>query len=174
MSKLKKCLNEWNATIEALGQGKQTILIRKYNTTLDKFLLYPTVSYAHKTGFLKSFHKKYLSFAKENALPKREGKKIEVKYYAEVEKIIERPSTRIGVLKKYFIWTPEHVKAYMGGKNAYVWILRVYKLKKPVLTERTNGMRYANLLEGVSLDGIEPVINDNNFAKIVEEIENKR
>ncbi len=31
-----KCLNEWNATIEALGQGKQTILIRKYNTTKHK------------------------------------------------------------------------------------------------------------------------------------------
>ena len=32
MSKtITKCLNEWNATIEALGQGKQSILIRKYN-----------------------------------------------------------------------------------------------------------------------------------------------
>ena len=27
MSEITKCLNEWNATIEALGQGKQTILI---------------------------------------------------------------------------------------------------------------------------------------------------
>ncbi|WP_369829823.1 DUF1802 family protein [Methanobrevibacter sp. 87.7] len=43
MSKITKCLNEWNATIEALGQGKQTILIRKYNTSLKEFLLYPTV-----------------------------------------------------------------------------------------------------------------------------------
>lgn len=37
-----KCLNEWNATIEALGQGKQTILIRKYDTTLKEFLFFPT------------------------------------------------------------------------------------------------------------------------------------
>ena len=28
MSEITKCLNEWNATLEALGQGKQTILIR--------------------------------------------------------------------------------------------------------------------------------------------------
>jgi hypothetical protein len=27
MSEISKCLNEWNATIEALGQGKQSILI---------------------------------------------------------------------------------------------------------------------------------------------------
>jgi len=29
MSSITKCLNDWNATVEALGQGKQTILIRK-------------------------------------------------------------------------------------------------------------------------------------------------
>jgi hypothetical protein len=34
---ITKCLNEWNATIEALGQGKQTILIRKYGISIDKY-----------------------------------------------------------------------------------------------------------------------------------------
>lgn len=29
MTEITKCLNEWNATIEALGCGKQSILIRK-------------------------------------------------------------------------------------------------------------------------------------------------
>ena len=29
MTEITKCINEWNATLEALGQGKQTILIRK-------------------------------------------------------------------------------------------------------------------------------------------------
>ena len=46
--KTTKCLNEWNATIEALGNGKQSVLIRKYGTSLKGFLLYPTVSYANK------------------------------------------------------------------------------------------------------------------------------
>ena len=36
MTEITKCLNEWNATIEALGCGKQSILIRKYSTTLPK------------------------------------------------------------------------------------------------------------------------------------------
>lgn len=52
MEAITKCLNEWNATLESLGQGKQTILIRKYNTSADKFLLYPTTSYANKDDFL--------------------------------------------------------------------------------------------------------------------------
>jgi restriction system protein len=40
-------------TIEALGQGKQTILIRKYSTLQKEFLFYPTVSYASKDHFFK-------------------------------------------------------------------------------------------------------------------------
>ena len=84
MSTITKCLNEWNATVEALGQAKQTILIRKYNTNLKEFLLYPTTSYALKDDYLDSFTNK--DFAKANALPKKEDNKTEVKYYANVEK----------------------------------------------------------------------------------------
>lgn len=170
MNKITKCLNEWNATIEALGQGKQTILIRKYGTNIDKFLLYPTTSYALKDDYLDSFGTEYNIFVAENALPKREGNKTEVKYYAEVEKVIEKPSQRIGSLNKYHIWTKEHVKSYLGNQKAFVWILRVYKLKEPVMAERTMGMRYANLKEEVSLDGIKPVLSDIAFNKITTKI----
>lgn len=167
---ISKCLNEWNATIEALGKGKQTILIRKYGTTNDKFLLYPTVSYTLKDNYLNSFEKKYRRFAEENALPNKDNRETEVKYYAEVEKIIEKSSKRIGSLNKYHIWTNEHVKLYLGNQKAYVWILRVYKLKEPVMAERTMGRRYANLKEEIPLDGIKPVINDVEYSKIVNEI----
>ena len=170
MDKIKKCLNEWNATIEALGQGKQTILIRKYRTNIDKFLLYPTFSYALKENYLDSFEKKYKSFAEENALPNKDDNKTEVKYFATVEKVIEKSSQRIGSLNKYHIWTNEHVISYLGNKKAYIWILRVYKLKKPVMAERTIAKVYPNLLEEVSLEGIEPVFSDEEFSKIVKEI----
>ena len=98
MSEITKCINEWNATIEALGQGKQTILIRKYGTTLNEFLLYPTVSYANKDDVLDSFQDK--SFVKDNLLPASEDKKYEVKYYATVEEVIEKSSERIGAFNK--------------------------------------------------------------------------
>jgi len=124
MDAMTKCLNEWNATIEALGQGKQAILIRKYGTNIDKFLLYPTVSYALKDNYLDSFENKYKSFAEENALPKKDNGKTEVKYYAEVEKVIEKSVQRIGSLNKYHIWTNEHVKSYLGNQKAYVWVFK--------------------------------------------------
>ncbi|MDZ4171330.1 MAG: DUF1802 family protein [Methanobacteriaceae archaeon] len=172
MESITKCLNEWNATLEALGQGKQTILIRKYNTSVEKFLLYPTTSYANKDDYLNSFKKENQSLARKNALPKENGSKKEVKYFATVEKVIEKPSSRIGTLNKFHIWTNEHVKSYIGSGKAYVWVLRVYELEKPVIVDRTKGMLYANVSKEVPLEG-KPVLNDVEFSKILSEIENK-
>lgn len=170
METITKCLNEWNATLEALGQGKQTILIRKYNTSVEKFLLFPTVSYAIKDNFLESFKKEDQSFAEENALPKKEGNKTEVKYFATVEKVIQKSSNRIGTLNKYHIWTNEHVKSYIGSGKGYIWVLRVYELKQPVMVDRTKGMLYANVSEEVDLEGIKPVLSDSKFYQIVKSL----
>lgn len=165
-----KCINEWNATIEALGQGKQTILIRKYKTLQKDFLFHPTVSYAAKEDYLQSFQKNHRKFVEENALPKKDGKKTEIKYYAKVDKVIEKPSNRIGGFSKYHIWTNEHVRSYLGSNKAQIWILRVYKLKEPVMAEHGGGQTYVNLKKPVSLEGIEPVLSDKEFSKIVESI----
>ena len=165
MTKITKCLNEWNATVEALGQGKQSILIRKYNTSLKEFLLYPTVSYANKDNYLDSFSDK--EFVKENTYPSKNDDGFEVKYYAKVEKIIEKPSGRIGTLNDYHIWTRDHVKSYLGNKKAYIWVLRVYELENPVYTKRSNGMLYANTQEEVSIDNLKPVLSDEEFNEIV-------
>lgn len=170
MSEITKCLNEWNATLEALGQGKQTILIRKYGTKLNEFLLYPTVSYSNKEDILDSFQDK--EFAKNNLLPNGDDG-YEVKYYATVEEVIDKPSTRIGSFNKFHIWTRDHVKNYLGRKEAKIWILRVYKLDKPQILKRNMGMRYANVDKPVKLEG-KPVIPDDEFNKLKENILNTR
>lgn len=168
MSEITKCLNEWNATIEALGQGKQTILIRKYGTTLNEFLLYPTVSYANNDDVLDSFQDK--EFAKNNLLPSGD-KPYEIKYYATVEEVIDKSSTRIGAFNKFHIWTRDHVKKYLGRETAKIWILRVYKLDEPQMLKRTRGMRYSNVEKPVKLKG-KPVMHDNEFNKLKKEILN--
>lgn len=170
MTEITKCLNEWNATIEALGQAKQSILIRKYGTTLDEFLLYPTVSYANKDNYLDSFKKEEYDFVKKNILPNSDGKKYEVKYYAKVEEVIEKSSNRIGSLNKYHIWTRDHVSNYLDKSNAKVWLLRVYKLDEPIFTKRSNGMVFANTQSKVSIDNMSPVIDDKKFNKLKKEL----
>jgi hypothetical protein len=171
MIEITKCLNEWNATIEALGQGKQTILIRKYGTTLKEFLLYPTVSYALKDNVLDSFQDQ--DFAKNNLLPKGKDGTYEIKYYATAEGVIEKPSSRIGAFNKYHIWTHDHVKDYLGRKPAQIWILRVYELNEPQILKRNRGMRYANVDRPVKLEG-KPVLSDAKFNELKEEILNTK
>lgn len=173
MVETSKCLNEWNATIEALGQGKQTILIRKYNTTWNEFLLYPTVSYANKDDILDSFQGKYKSFVENNLLPDGENKKYEVKYYAKIEEIVEKSSSSIGAFNKFHIWTINHVKNYLGKKEAKIWILRVYELDKPQILQRTNGLLYANVDKPVELKG-KPVLSDKEFNKLKNSIINTK
>ena len=171
MTEITKCINEWNATIEALGQGKQTILIRKYNTTLKEFLLYPTISYANKEDILDSFQDE--EFVKNNLLPNGENRIYEVKYYAKVEEVIEKSSSRIGAFNKFHIWTREHVKNYLGKTSAKIWILRVYKLNSPQYLKRTNGMLYANVEKPVKLEGT-PILTDQEFNKLKDEIINTK
>jgi Uncharacterized protein conserved in bacteria len=170
MHKISKCLKEWNAVIEALGQGKQTILIRYYKTNINEFLLYPSISYVNKGKYLDSFQDKYKPFVNENSLPRMENDKVEIKYYATLEKIIEKSDVNIENLKDYYIWTPEHVKSYIKKNNAQIWVLRAYKLKEPYMAKKTLGMMYITLKEDISLDGIKPVISDSKFLKIVDEL----
>ena len=171
MKSINKCLKEWNATVEAIGQGKQTVLIRTYKTTLKEFLLYPTVSYALKDDYLESFQNKHKPFVEENVLPKKEGNNVEIKYYATLEKIAEKSAQSTGRLQKFYIWTPEHVKSYLRGQKAYVWALRVYELKEPFMAEPTPGaIRYANLKNEISLESIEPVLSDFEFNEVLKQL----
>ena len=173
MSSITKCLNDWNATVEALGQGKQTILIRKTGTTLKEFLLYPTVSYANKDDYLDSFKTSMQDFVNENTLPSSEGKAYEVKYYATVEDVFETPVSRIGKFNNFHIWTKKHVSGYFNTRNANVWLLRVYELSEPVYCTRSRGMVFANVDKIIELDYKNPVISDGDFAKLRDEILSK-
>lgn len=62
-------------------------------------------------GLIDSFQDK--EFVKDNLLPSGEDRTYEVKYYATVEEVIEKPSTRIGAFNKFHIWTRNHVKNYL-------------------------------------------------------------
>lgn len=169
MSTIKKCLNEWNAIVEALGNGLQTVLIRKYSTSLNEFLLYPTRSYTIKEDFLKAFKKEYQEFAAKNSQPQMKNDQTLIKYYAKIIDILERPKNRLGKINKYHIWAPEHVKSYIP-QRAYIWILRVYELEKPVYTERSKGIVYANTKKLVDISNIKPVIDNEKFNEILEKI----
>ena len=139
--------------------------------SINEFLLYPTTSYANKDDVLDSFQDK--EFVKNNLLPTGENRTYEVKYYATVEEVIDKPSSRIGAFNKFHIWTRDHVKDYLGRKEAKIWVLRVYELDEHQMLKRSNGMLYANVNKPVKLEG-EPVIPDKEFNKLKQEILNTK
>lgn len=166
MENCKKAIKEWNAVAEALGQGKQSVLIRKYATTNLEFLLYPTVSYVIKDDYLEMFKNKYQPFVEENALPLKQNDEVQIKYYASIEKIIEKSAGSMGRLNNMHMWTNAHVKSYLENKKGFVWLLRVYELEEPIFAEKNMGMIYANLKKGASLEGMKPVLSDKDFKRI--------
>jgi len=170
ISNCKKGFKEWNAVVEALGHGKQSILIRTYSTTNKEFLLYPTFSYAIKDDYLDMFKANDQKFVEEHALPLRKNDQVEIKYFARIEDIIEKSPSRIGSVDKLHIWSKDHVKDYLKNKRAFIWVLRVYKLKEPFFAERNNGMLFANLKKGASIEDIEPVLRDKEFQSIISKL----
>jgi restriction endonuclease Mrr len=123
-----------------------------------------------KDYYLDNFQEKHQEFVAENALPDKNGDKVLIKYFATLENIIEKPVSRIPS-NKYYIWTNNHVKNYITGKTAFIWALRVYTLKEPYRAEPTLGaINYANLKEKISLEGLNPVLSGNEFAKVFNEI----
>ena len=90
-----------------------------------------------------------------------------------IDEIIEKSSTRIGAFNKFHIWTRDYVKDYLGRNPANIWVLRVYKLDKPQLVKRSNGMLYANVDKPIKLQG-SPVIPDKEFDKLKEDIVNTK
>jgi restriction system protein len=115
---------------------------------------------------MDSFQNKHQSFVEKNSEPKKDEPEYEIKYYATVEEEIEKPADVVNDLDEYHIWTNDHVQSYINSDTTFFWLLRVYKLKEPIMATRTNGMVYANLDESISLDGIEPVLSDAEFDKI--------
>lgn len=166
MTATQKCLIESNAIVEALGQGKQSILIRNYKNTLNEFLLYPSIDYLDNDNYLDSFQDKHHSFVQKNDKPKEAGPEYEIKYFATVEEEIEKPASKLDDLSEYHMWTNDHVNDYANSETTIIWLLRVYKLKEPVVTNRTNGMVYANTDIEVSVNDIEPVLSDAEFDKL--------
>ncbi|MDY9924374.1 DUF1802 family protein [Methanobacterium sp.] len=163
MKTIQKCFKEWNAIIEALGQGKQVIVIRKYSPSARDFFLYPTISYTRKENYLDAFKDKDREFILEHALPKQSEKLIEIKYFAHVHKLIEMPSRNIRKITNEHMWNESHVTNYLKGKKAKIWVLRVYKLEKPHMVKKIKGMLYGNLENGIELEGMTPVIDDVTF-----------
>ena len=61
--------------------------------------------------------------------------------------------------------------SYLEKKDGYIWLLRTYKLEKPILASaKKAAMTFAELDRDISLEGIKPVLSNENFEKISDKL----
>jgi predicted RNA-binding protein len=171
-----RALKEWAAIVEAIGQGKQAILLRKYAPARREFFLYPTYEFARPKDYLERFQPQYRDFVKE-VVSSKSKKVTDISYYASVDYVyhIEKADLpSLGDMARLYIWTPEHVAGYfVDSDEAFVWLLKVYRLSEPMrIPDLGRGaITYANLRQPISTQGAIPVITDQALHDIKEQIQ---
>lgn len=171
------------STVEALGQGVQTIVIRNQNTKKeDPFLLCPTSRFKTKRQDSEVIQAEFLDFYRENRDPVLdEDNRRLFKYYAYCEEVLPIHKNEIDL--KFFgdfsIWTDVHLDDYCKDEF-FVWILRVYKFEEPFYQSPRKGIIFGSLnsddeeyLKGLNNDFIgRPVLSDKEFDKAYSDLKN--
>jgi hypothetical protein len=176
--KLTHALKEWSAVVDALGNGIQAVLLRKYPPTHQKFFLYPTYMFSIHKNYLSSyFQPNYHDFVKNSVKLKQKGRTV-IHYYAEVNEVIKIKKTdfeKLRNLRNYYIWSLNHIFNYFKDekiKEAYIWVLKIYKIPEPQLINdlRSGALKYAKLLINIPTRGGTPVMDNQRFLSTISEI----
>ncbi len=174
---------EWAVTVDALGQGRQVLLLRKggisesgkhFRVAHPEFLLYPTFEHQRK-DLLKDDHQSALQVLLQE--PHDEGN-ITFSYWAQAAETIEVLEQRlVEALSPHHIWTDDYAQSRLRWKPRFplsVMLIRVYRLEQPVtvpfLPEYKGCTSWVELSEPVSLRRMEPVLSDEEFRQQVDEI----
>lgn len=161
----KIAVKDWSVVIDALGNGRQILLLRKYQPAYREFLLQPTYNYP-----VSSFKDEYQKVARDNKSQKMRGI-VQINHYAEVKEVIEIEDPRkLGILSNEYIWTFQHVLDYFKEEKAFIWLLRVYKLTSFLSVKPTRSMIYEKCEEPISSRGSTPVLSDSEFTLKVSNI----
>ena len=176
-------LKEWAVTCQALARGEQVLLLRKGGIHEDskdfrvihrEFLLYPT--YEHqKPDLLQPVHQPALE--ELLGLP-READKITFSHFAKADEVLEvSDQEKVDDLQPHHIWTTAYAQSRLHWKPMLalsVMLLRVYKMESPVtvpwLKEYGGCTSWVEVLNDVPLGSLEPVLDDSEFQRRVDEI----
>ena len=156
-------LKEWAIVCKALEEGKQMLLLRKggimeyrkgFEVKHNKFLLYPTFEHQSVESIKADYKEKLNEIIEEQNKynNNNNNKKIDkdnknfntasnniIKLLAKVEDVIEiSDKLTLSELRDYHIWSDEYVTMRMNynpSKPMNVLLLRIYKLRKPLIVD---------------------------------------
>lgn len=170
-------LKEWAVAIEALGRGTQALIIRKggireegnrFEVRFPQFLLFP--SYEHQqSDLLRPEHALGLADAM-HATPDADG--LTFTHFAKVhETYLVSELPQLQALAPHHIWTPEYAEKRLRWRPRVAltaMVLRVYRLPEakqvPLRPEYAGCKSWLQLLDGVTIDALEPAMTDDAFT----------
>lgn len=163
MNILMIALKEWAIICKALEDGKQMLLLRKggimeyrkgFEVKHIEFLLYPTFEHQSIESIKAEYKEKLKEILEEQNkyYYNNNRKKIDkdnknfntasnniIKLLAKVEDVIEiSDKSTLSELRDYHIWSDEYVTMRMNynpSKPMSVLLLRIYKLRKPLIVD---------------------------------------
>lgn len=178
-STLNVALKEWAATIEALRQGRQILLLRKgglhdaggvFELEHRQFWLFPTQLH-QASALVKPQHRDLLEMTSH--INKQH---IKIQCFAQVERVWKLDEAAQSTLEHApHIWSDDYLAlrfGYQPGHSLAAIALRVWQLPQAqIVTPDTKyfGCRsWVELNQSLSLEGATPVLSDAEFASHLE------
>lgn len=175
-------LKEWAVAVNALEQGKTIMLLRKggiqeqggrFQVANNQILLYPT--YEHQQPFL--LRHEYA----EQVTPVTSGwhpETIRIGSWAEITDIMPVSDEAIvRLLLPFHVWNEQFISdrlKWQPRQPLYVLLLRTYKLAQihliPYRSEYGGCKSWIDLAEPISIEGVEPVLDDVAYTQVVDKI----
>jgi hypothetical protein len=170
-------LKEWAVVIEALGAGRQILLLRKggiaegkrgFELKHSRFLLFPTWEHQQRETLQPQWQERF------DALEPPDASTIEMRFFAEAHDIVQAPTSveTFLQLSDLHVWTAPFFEkrfAYRPDLPLFAVAVRAYALPKAVRIpndRRYQGCRsWVELYEDVSVEGAEPILGENAFMQ---------
>jgi hypothetical protein len=133
---------EWSYIVDALGKGRQNIILRKGGIAEDegefmvrrnKFLLFPTLFHQAKEQIKES----WLPFLDGEKYHSENGK-VRIDFFAELaEKKLITDWNIVRKLSPFHAWKESIVEERFNrwDKNMHLLIVQIYKLKEPMIID---------------------------------------
>lgn len=171
---------EWAVIVEALGQGRQSLILRKggiaeedgaFRSQHEAFYLFPTFEHQNEGDLVPEFHETLRSLQRGRQTSQDS---VPIQYYAIVQDSYRIDS--MGILEKlkgYHAWSESSVKKKFGwGAECLLWVLlaRIFRLAKVVEIPSRDTYRgcksWVKLEETIPTEGSTPVFQDDAFERI--------